>query len=206
MTTLDEPRSTRTADARTTLLDIVRTLADESRAGEANGDAAAPHGSPVQVTLDTQFERRLGFDSLVRAELLTRIEAAFGTHLPVDAFASARTPADVLGALAGAPEAFEESLRAVVESGTALEVNTSGLRHDAGETYPAPWVVAWYRELGGERVTIGSDAHRKNHFAFGLAAGYRVAARARIGELAFRRGGDKITVALPPRFRPGAAA
>jgi histidinol-phosphatase (PHP family) len=109
-------------------------------------------------------------------------------------------------ALAGAPEAFEESLRAVVESGTALEVNTSGLRHDAGETYPAPWDVAWYRELGGERVTLGSDAHRKNHFAFGHAAGYRVAARARIGELAFRRGGDKITVALPPRFRPGAAA
>jgi histidinol-phosphatase (PHP family) len=109
-------------------------------------------------------------------------------------------------ALAGAPELFEQSLRALVESGTALEVNTSGLRHDAGETYPAPWVVEWYRELGGTRLTIGSDAHRKNHFAYGLDAGYRVAARAGVEHLAFRRGGDTVKVALPPRFRPGAAA
>jgi histidinol-phosphatase (PHP family) len=109
-------------------------------------------------------------------------------------------------ALSGAPELFEESLRALVESGTALEVNTSGLRHDSGETYPAPWVVARYRELGGTRLTIGSDAHRKNHFAYGLDAGYRVATRAGIDHLAFRRGGEKVTVALPPRFRPGAAA
>ncbi|HET7026505.1 MAG TPA: histidinol-phosphatase HisJ family protein [Candidatus Limnocylindrales bacterium] len=109
-------------------------------------------------------------------------------------------------ALAGAPELFEESLRALVESGTALEVNTSGLRHDAGETYPAPWVVSWYHELGGERVTVGSDAHRKNHFAHGLDDGYRVVAEAGIDRLAFRRGGEGVAVALPSRFRSGAAA
>jgi histidinol-phosphatase (PHP family) len=109
-------------------------------------------------------------------------------------------------ALARAPELFEEALRSLVESGTALEVNTSGLRHDSGETYPAPWVVDWYHELGGTRVTIGSDAHRKNHFAYGLDAGYRVAARAGVEHLAFRRGGDTVTVALPPRFGRGAAA
>jgi histidinol-phosphatase (PHP family) len=109
-------------------------------------------------------------------------------------------------ALAGAPELFEQSLRAIVESGTALEVNTSGLRHDAGETYPAAWVVDWYRELGGTRLTIGSDAHRREHFGFGLEDGYRIAAEAGIDHLTFRRGGGRVDVALPDRFRRGAAA
>ena len=55
-----------------------------------------------------------------------------------------------------------------MESGTALEVNSSGLRYPERETYPGPWVVARFRELGGERVTVGSDAHMPESFAFGL--------------------------------------
>jgi histidinol-phosphatase (PHP family) len=39
--------------------------------------------------------------------------------------------------LAAAPELYEPLLVALVETGTALEVNTSGLRQAAGETYPA---------------------------------------------------------------------
>ena len=41
-------------------------------------------------------------------------------------------------AFAAAPELYEPILRALVDSGTALEVNTSGLRHPVGETYPTP--------------------------------------------------------------------
>jgi histidinol-phosphatase (PHP family) len=37
-------------------------------------------------------------------------------------------------ALAGAPELYEPILRALVDSGTSLEINTSGLRHPVGET------------------------------------------------------------------------
>jgi histidinol-phosphatase (PHP family) len=107
----------------------------------------------------------------------------------------------------GAVELFEPALRALVDSGTALEVNTSGYRHPAAEAYPGPPLVDRYRELGGRAVTAGSDAHRAPHFAWGLEAGYRVLAEAGFTTLTFRRGGDRSAVELPARLRvPGAAS
>ena len=103
--------------------------------------------------------------------------------------------------LAAAPELFEPALVALVESGTALEVNTSGLRQAAAETYPGPGLVARFRELGGTRLTAGSDAHREHAFAFGLDAGYRVASEAGFGELSFRRGGGPVAIPIPDRAR-----
>ena len=83
---------------------------------------------------------------------------------------------------------------------TRLEVNTSGLRQAPLETYPAEPVVARYRELGGRRVSAGSDAHRADWFAAGLAEGYRIVAEAGFDELAFRRGAERVAIALPARF------
>jgi histidinol-phosphatase (PHP family) len=103
--------------------------------------------------------------------------------------------------LAAAPELYEPLLLGLVETGTALEVNTSGLRQAARETYPAAPIVARYGVLGGTRVSAGSDAHRSGAFTSGLEAGYGVVAAAGISELAFRRGGPGMTVALPVRFR-----
>jgi histidinol-phosphatase (PHP family) len=103
--------------------------------------------------------------------------------------------------LAEAPELYEPMLRALVESGTALEVNTSGLRQPPGETYPAEAVVARFHALGGRAVTTGSDAHRAEALAFGLEAGYRVAANAGFRSLAFRRGAKRLHVPLPERFQ-----
>jgi len=102
--------------------------------------------------------------------------------------------------LAAAPELYEPLLLALVESGTALEVNTSGLRQAARETYPAAPIVERFRVLGGTSVSTGSDAHRSDAFAAGLAEGYGVVAAAGISELAFRRGGSRVGVALPDRF------
>lgn len=104
-------------------------------------------------------------------------------------------------ALAAAPELYEPVLRALVESGTGLEVNTSGLRQAPGETYPAPPIVTRFRELGGRRVTAGSDAHRADQFSWALEDGYRAVAGAGFGELAFRRGGQMLSVAVPARLR-----
>jgi histidinol-phosphatase (PHP family) len=97
---------------------------------------------------------------------------------------------------AAAPELYEPILRALVESGTALEVNTSGLRQSPGETYPSTAIVRRFRELGGQAVTAGSDAHLGESFAFGLAAGYRAAELAGFPELSFRRGGQRVIVPL----------
>jgi histidinol-phosphatase (PHP family) len=103
--------------------------------------------------------------------------------------------------LAAAPELYEPLLAALVETGTALEVNTSGLRQAAQETYPAAPVVARYAVLGGTAVVAGSDSHRNGSFTSGLEAGYGVLAAAGFGFLAVRRGGSRVNVALPDRFR-----
>jgi histidinol-phosphatase (PHP family) len=98
--------------------------------------------------------------------------------------------------LAAAPELYERILVALVETGTALEINTSGVRQAANETYPSAAIVARYRELGGRAVTAGSDAHRADTFAFALADGYEAAMSAGFDALTFRRGDGPVTVPL----------
>lgn len=100
-------------------------------------------------------------------------------------------------AFAAAPELYEPILRALVESGTALEINTSGLRHAVGETYPSAAMVRRFREMGGRAVTIGSDAHRAEHFGWALADGYQYATNGGFSALTFRRGGTSVCVDIP---------
>jgi histidinol-phosphatase (PHP family) len=49
------------------------------------------------------------------------------------------------------------ALRAVVERGKGIEINTS--RKGLSEPCPSLEILRWYRELGGEILTFGSDAH-----------------------------------------------
>ncbi len=105
---------------------------------------------------------------------------------------------------AAQPELYEPALAALVDSGTALEVNASGLRQLPRETYPAAPIVARYLELGGRAVTIGSDTHRLGWFAYALDVAYRLAASAGVEALAFRRGGDRVWVPMPPGPTEGA--
>jgi histidinol-phosphatase (PHP family) len=98
--------------------------------------------------------------------------------------------------LASAPELYEPTLKALIDTGTALEVNTSGLRQVAGETYPSAAIVSRFRELGGERVVVGSDAHRINAFAWGIEDGYDHVRAAGFDALTFRRGEATVSVPL----------
>ena len=102
--------------------------------------------------------------------------------------------------LGAAPELYERLLHALVATGTGLEVNTSGLRQSPAETYPSAAIVARYRVLGGTAVSAGSDAHLAESFTSGLEAGYGVAAAGGFDTLTFRRGHDRVQVALPDRF------
>ncbi len=67
---------------------------------------------------------------------------------------------------------FEEPVRAVlraaIESGIGIEVNTGTARRPVGIPSPDVDVLTWYRELGGEILTIGSDAHRPDQMAHGF--------------------------------------
>jgi histidinol-phosphatase (PHP family) len=102
---------------------------------------------------------------------------------------------------AAVPELYEPLLHALVESGTALEVNSSGLRHKTGETYPGPWVVARFRELGGQRVTVGSDSHLPHTFAFGIEEACEIVAAAGFDRVTVERALDRGDLVLPERFR-----
>ena len=58
-------------------------------------------------------------------------------------------------------EVIDEIFRILISKGKGLELNTSGLDR-CGGFLPTPDYLRRFRELGGEIVTIGSDAHRVN--------------------------------------------
>ncbi|MDR0898242.1 MAG: histidinol-phosphatase HisJ family protein [Oscillospiraceae bacterium] len=67
-----------------------------------------------------------------------------------------------------APDAFDALFRALAQGGKALEINTSGL-NALGEPYPGRELLRRFAELGGEFVTIGSDAHTTERVGQGEA-------------------------------------
>ena len=103
--------------------------------------------------------------------------------------------------LAHRQDLLEPALHAIIEAGTALEINSSGLRYPSAETYPSAAVVARYRELGGEHVVVGSDAHSRGSFAGRLEESYRHLTAAGFEALAFRRGAERVLIEVPPRTR-----
>ena len=62
------------------------------------------------------------------------------------------------------PARYEGEIRAVLQNcidhGIALDLNTASLRQGAPAMTPGLTILQWYAEMGGERVTLGSDAHR----------------------------------------------
>lgn len=54
----------------------------------------------------------------------------------------------------------KEILQTLIKKNIALEINTSLLRKGWKETMPEESILKLYAELGGDKVTIGSDAHR----------------------------------------------
>jgi histidinol-phosphatase (PHP family) len=54
---------------------------------------------------------------------------------------------------------FELILKHLITHGKGLEVNTGGVKSGLKELHPLPAILKRYKELGGEIITIGSDAH-----------------------------------------------
>ena len=72
------------------------------------------------------------------------------------------------------PRRYEEAIRAVlkncIDHGIALDLNTQGLRSRCQLLTPGVEILTWYREMGGERVTLGSDAHTPDVIAANFEA------------------------------------
>ena len=69
----------------------------------------------------------------------------------------------------------DEIFKVLISNGKALEINTSGLRQPIGKTMPTENYVRRFRELGGELLTLGSDAHFTEHVGAGIDNGYEIA-------------------------------
>lgn len=69
----------------------------------------------------------------------------------------------------------DEIFKTLIANGKALEINTSGLRQPIGKTMPTEDYARRFKELGGELLTLGSDAHFTEHVGAGIDQGYEIA-------------------------------
>lgn len=63
-------------------------------------------------------------------------------------------------------DVLDEILRILIQKGKGIEINTGGFKYGLGHPNPTEAVLKRYRELGGEIITIGADAHKPEHVAF----------------------------------------
>lgn len=61
---------------------------------------------------------------------------------------------------------LDEILKVLVSRGNGIECNTSGLKSGLGHPHPTEDILRRYRELGGEILTLGSDAHMPDHLGY----------------------------------------
>lgn len=61
---------------------------------------------------------------------------------------------------------LDEILTALIDRGIGIECNTGGIKYGLGHPNPCEEILTRYRELGGEILTIGSDAHAPEHIGY----------------------------------------
>lgn len=57
-------------------------------------------------------------------------------------------------------------LKRLIDSGKGIEVNTGGYRSGLDSPNPTVDILKRYKELGGEIITVGSDAHEPKYIAY----------------------------------------
>lgn len=71
-------------------------------------------------------------------------------------------------------EIIDEILKVLVDKGKGLDINTSGFRYGEGRPYPQYEILKRFKELGGEIITVGSDAHSPEYIADHFDDAYRM--------------------------------
>ena len=68
---------------------------------------------------------------------------------------------------------LEELLTLIIEKGKGIEINTSSFRYGMGDhTTPTEQILRLYKKLGGEIITVGSDAHRPQDVGYAIDWAY----------------------------------
>lgn len=61
---------------------------------------------------------------------------------------------------------IDEILTQLISKGKGIEVNTGGFKYGLGHPNPTEDIIKRYRELGGEIITMGADAHVPEYVAY----------------------------------------
>lgn len=64
-----------------------------------------------------------------------------------------------------------EILKTVIKQDRGIELNTSHIRYGLNDWMPARDILMLYHDLGGKIITVGSDAHKKDHLGFYVREG-----------------------------------
>ena len=63
-------------------------------------------------------------------------------------------------------DVIDEILIRLIRRDKGIEVNTAGFKYGLCAPNPCPQIIRRYRELGGEILTIGADAHQPEHVGY----------------------------------------
>lgn len=63
-------------------------------------------------------------------------------------------------------EIINEILKKLIQLGKGIEINTGGFKYGLGHPNPTEDIIRRYKELGGEIITLGADAHSTEHVGF----------------------------------------
>ncbi len=61
---------------------------------------------------------------------------------------------------------IEEIFKILIYNGKGIEINTGGLKYGTNHPNPHERILKLYHELGGEIITVGSDAHETKHLGY----------------------------------------
>lgn len=82
-------------------------------------------------------------------------------------------------------EIIAESFRELAQKDKGIEINTSGLRQAYGRAFPEESYVKLFKDMGGEIISLGSDAHFVEHLGANIADGARIAKSAGFDRVAY---------------------
>ncbi len=61
---------------------------------------------------------------------------------------------------------FKDAFKMIIEKDIALEINTGYLKKNNCDFAPSRDLLKVYKDMGGKKITLGSDAHRKEDASF----------------------------------------
>ena len=83
---------------------------------------------------------------------------------------------------------LSSTLRLIAKHKVGIEINTSGLRQNPKEIYPAGKILLKAKEAGVKIFSVGSDAHRINHLGYELKEGFALAQKLGLDIFRFAQG------------------